>query len=57
MSGIPMGGGKNFSGIRTETFFDEKMTRPGFFYEKNDGEKITKLICKPYEMKGLIHLL
>ena len=33
MSGIPMGGAKNFSGIRTETFFDEKMTEPGFFYE------------------------
>ena len=34
MSGIPMGGGKNFSGIRTETFVDEKVTGPGFFYEK-----------------------
>ena len=57
MSGIPMGGGKNFSGIRTETFFDEKVTGPGFFYETNDGKRNYKLICKPYEMKGLIHLL
>ena len=41
MSGIPMGGGKNFSGIRTETFFDEKVTGPGFFTKQNDEKKIT----------------